>query len=266
MYPPVGTDSLSFSPPSQDFSQPELVLYERDGLSEGRCWRLSEALSDVEMAQYGTSTRSIHVLSGVWVAYESADFSGKQYILEKGTYHNYQDWGASNWKISSVQPVQQVSIVLPALQARAQCYLHYRREPCVTCTTGESPARALCYLYYIESRVPLREPCVTCTTGGAQCRTGRARGYLYYRREPCVICTTTQARALVLPVLQARALCYLHYRREPCAACTTGEHCVTDTVSIVFLHYSESPVQPVNGVYKNTLDGALLTQKNSDVN
>ncbi|XP_053310475.1 beta/gamma crystallin domain-containing protein 2 isoform X3 [Spea bombifrons] len=91
-----------------DFSEPEIVLYEDPGSSEGPCLRLSETLADVEVAKYRTKTGSIHVLSGVWVAYENVDFSGAQYILEKGAYHSFQDWGAENRKISSVQPVIQV--------------------------------------------------------------------------------------------------------------------------------------------------------------
>uniref|UniRef100_A0A8C5M7I0 Beta/gamma crystallin 'Greek key' domain-containing protein n=1 Tax=Leptobrachium leishanense TaxID=445787 RepID=A0A8C5M7I0_9ANUR len=93
-----------------DFSEPEIVLYEDPGCSEGPCLRLSEALSDLEVAQYRTKTGSIHVLSGVWVAYENVDFSGEQYILEKGTYHNYQDWGAENSTICSLQPVLQIQL------------------------------------------------------------------------------------------------------------------------------------------------------------
>ncbi|KAM8975642.1 beta/gamma crystallin domain-containing protein 2 [Pelodytes ibericus] len=91
-----------------DFSEPEIVLYEEPGCSEGQCLRLSEPLTDMEMAQYRNKTGSIHVLSGVWVAYENVDFSGEQYVLEKGTYHNYQDWGAENSTICSVQPVLQL--------------------------------------------------------------------------------------------------------------------------------------------------------------
>ncbi|XP_040193951.1 beta/gamma crystallin domain-containing protein 2 isoform X2 [Rana temporaria] len=91
-----------------DFSAPEIVLYEQPGCSDGPCLRLNEALSDIELAQYGTKTESIHVLNGVWVAYENVDFSGEQYILEKGIYHSYQDWGAKDSHICSVQPVQQV--------------------------------------------------------------------------------------------------------------------------------------------------------------
>ncbi|XP_073522258.1 beta/gamma crystallin domain-containing protein 2 isoform X2 [Phyllobates terribilis] len=91
-----------------DFSEPEIILYEKPGCLEGSCLRLNEALADIEVAQYGTSTCSIQVLNGVWVAYENVDFSGEQYILEKGIYHSYQDWGAKDSHISSVQPVLQV--------------------------------------------------------------------------------------------------------------------------------------------------------------
>ncbi|KAM5180697.1 beta/gamma crystallin domain-containing protein 2 [Mantella aurantiaca] len=91
-----------------NFSEPEIVLYESSGCSDSPCLRLNEALSDIELAQYGTKTESIHVLNGVWIAYENVDFSGEQYILEKGIYHSYQDWGAKNSQICSVQPVLQV--------------------------------------------------------------------------------------------------------------------------------------------------------------
>ncbi|XP_034609791.1 beta/gamma crystallin domain-containing protein 2 [Trachemys scripta elegans] len=91
-----------------DFSDPALVLYEAMDFQDGPSVELSEALPDVELAGYGITTQSIHVLSGVWVAYENTNFSGEQYILEKGVYRNCEDWGASAGRISSVQPVLQV--------------------------------------------------------------------------------------------------------------------------------------------------------------
>ncbi|XP_040280177.1 beta/gamma crystallin domain-containing protein 2 [Bufo bufo] len=91
-----------------DFSEPEIILYEKPGCLEGSCLRLNEALADIEVADYGTSTGSIQVLNGVWVAYENVDFSGEQYILEKGIYHSYHDWGAKDSQICAVQPVLQV--------------------------------------------------------------------------------------------------------------------------------------------------------------
>ncbi|XP_060640462.2 beta/gamma crystallin domain-containing protein 2 [Anolis sagrei] len=91
-----------------DFLDPALVLFEAMDFEEGPSIELSEALPDVELANYGTTTQSIHVQNGVWVAYEGKNFSGEQFILEKGVYRNCEDWGASNCQISSVQPILQV--------------------------------------------------------------------------------------------------------------------------------------------------------------
>ncbi|XP_053123517.1 beta/gamma crystallin domain-containing protein 2 [Hemicordylus capensis] len=91
-----------------DFLDPALVLFEAMDFEDGLSVEFTEALPDVELANYGTTTQSIHVLSGVWVAYEDKNFTGEQYILEKGVYRNCEDWGASNCRISSVQPILQV--------------------------------------------------------------------------------------------------------------------------------------------------------------
>ncbi|XP_060114181.1 beta/gamma crystallin domain-containing protein 2 [Heteronotia binoei] len=91
-----------------DFLDPALVLFGAMDFEDGPSVELCEALPDVELAGYGTTTQSIHVLSGVWVAYEDKNFSGDQYILEKGMYRSCEDWGAASCKISSVQPILQV--------------------------------------------------------------------------------------------------------------------------------------------------------------
>uniref|UniRef100_A0A8B9B9Z1 Crystallin beta-gamma domain containing 2 n=1 Tax=Anser brachyrhynchus TaxID=132585 RepID=A0A8B9B9Z1_9AVES len=91
-----------------DFSDPALVLFEAMDFEEGPSVELSEALPDTQLAGYGTVTQSIHVLSGVWVAYEGPNFSGEQYILEKGVYRNCEDWGAADCCIASAQPILQV--------------------------------------------------------------------------------------------------------------------------------------------------------------
>ncbi|CAH7436317.1 beta/gamma crystallin domain-containing protein 2 [Phodopus roborovskii] len=90
-----------------DFGDPAVVLYE-DMDFQGHCVEVSSALPDVELAQHGPSTQAIHVLSGVWVAYEQVGFSGEQYILEKGVYRNCDDWGSGNCALGSIQPVMQV--------------------------------------------------------------------------------------------------------------------------------------------------------------
>ncbi|XP_071623890.1 beta/gamma crystallin domain-containing protein 2 [Heliangelus exortis] len=91
-----------------DFSDPALVLFEAMDFEEGPSVELSEALPDTQLAGYGTVTQSIHVLSGVWVAYEGTNFSGEQYILEKGVYRSCEDWGATDCRIASAQPILQV--------------------------------------------------------------------------------------------------------------------------------------------------------------
>uniref|UniRef100_A0A452GW95 Beta/gamma crystallin 'Greek key' domain-containing protein n=1 Tax=Gopherus agassizii TaxID=38772 RepID=A0A452GW95_9SAUR len=93
-----------------DFSDPALVLFKALDFQDGPSVELSEALPNVELAGYGITTQSIHVLSGVWVAYENTNFSGEQYILEKGVYRNCEDWGASAGRIASVQPVLQIQL------------------------------------------------------------------------------------------------------------------------------------------------------------
>ncbi|NXP01035.1 CRBG2 protein, partial [Certhia brachydactyla] len=91
-----------------DFSDPALVLFEAMDFEEGPSVELSEALPDTQLAGYGCVTQSIHVLSGVWVAYEGPNYSGEQYILEKGVYRSCEDWGASDCHIASAQPILQV--------------------------------------------------------------------------------------------------------------------------------------------------------------
>ncbi|NWX79247.1 CRBG2 protein, partial [Alca torda] len=91
-----------------DFSDPALVLFEAMDFEEGPSVELSEALPDTQLAGYGTVTQSIHVLSGVWVAYEGTNFSGEQYVLEKGVYRSCEDWGATDCRIASAQPILQV--------------------------------------------------------------------------------------------------------------------------------------------------------------
>ncbi|XP_068773720.1 beta/gamma crystallin domain-containing protein 2 [Struthio camelus] len=91
-----------------DFSNPALVLFEAVDFEEGPSVELREALPDTQLAGYGPVTQSIHVLSGVWVAYEGTNFSGEQYVLEKGVYRNCEDWGAADCRIASAQPILQV--------------------------------------------------------------------------------------------------------------------------------------------------------------
>ncbi|KAM3596272.1 uncharacterized protein V6R79_011530 [Siganus canaliculatus] len=93
-----------------DLTDPVMVMFEQleeeqDDAQEENTFEVTEAIPDVELFGYKTSTRSIHVLSGAWIAYSHVDFSGNQYILEKGFYNNSADWGSQDSRICSVQPI-----------------------------------------------------------------------------------------------------------------------------------------------------------------
>uniref|UniRef100_A0A3P8YGQ3 Beta/gamma crystallin 'Greek key' domain-containing protein n=1 Tax=Esox lucius TaxID=8010 RepID=A0A3P8YGQ3_ESOLU len=102
-----GADQLlSMRPVLADFMSPHLKMFsDRDFGALGANIDLLEPIVDLEGTGYGTKTQSIDVVSGVWVAFEEAGFSGKMYLLEKGLYGNPEDWGALSSKMNSVMPV-----------------------------------------------------------------------------------------------------------------------------------------------------------------
>ncbi|XP_019738812.1 uncharacterized protein LOC109523838 isoform X4 [Hippocampus comes] len=95
-----------------DLSDPLMVMFEQPEEEEGavaqeeNTFEVTEAIPDVELFGFKINTRSIQVFSGVWVAYSHVDFSGNQYILEKGFYSTSADWGSRDTRICSVQPVR----------------------------------------------------------------------------------------------------------------------------------------------------------------
>ncbi|RMC13157.1 hypothetical protein DUI87_10689 [Hirundo rustica rustica] len=96
----------SLRPVVGDFASSHMIMYsEKDFGSKGPNINVLGIISDLKDTGYGLRTQSINVLSGVWVAYENAEFTGEQYILAKGLYPSIEAWGGKNCKISSVQPI-----------------------------------------------------------------------------------------------------------------------------------------------------------------
>ncbi|XP_053566566.1 beta/gamma crystallin domain-containing protein 1 [Bombina bombina] len=96
----------SLRPVLADFSAPHMTMFsESDCDEKAPNINVLGIIANMDETGYGVRTQSINVQSGVWVAYELPDFTGAQYILEKGIYSNFSDWGGKNSKISSVQPV-----------------------------------------------------------------------------------------------------------------------------------------------------------------
>ncbi|XP_039603808.1 uncharacterized protein crybg1a isoform X2 [Polypterus senegalus] len=89
-----------------DFLAPHVKFFsEPDFGDQGLIIDIMEQVANFDLTMYGSRTQSIEVVSGVWVAFEKPNFSGQSYILEKGLYGSCEDWGATNFKISSIQPV-----------------------------------------------------------------------------------------------------------------------------------------------------------------
>ncbi|XP_057552357.1 very large A-kinase anchor protein isoform X2 [Hippopotamus amphibius kiboko] len=97
---------LSFRYLQANFIESSITLFESD-LESGKFIDISnQEISDLEEIGFGSETRSVHVKSGVWVAYQQKFFCGEQYILEKGKYKCFFDWGGSNNIIMSIRPIQ----------------------------------------------------------------------------------------------------------------------------------------------------------------
>ncbi|KAH0622186.1 hypothetical protein JD844_024278, partial [Phrynosoma platyrhinos] len=114
----------SLRPVLGSFAQPHMIMYtEKDFGTKGSNINVLGIISNLKDTGYGLRTQSINVLSGVWVAYENPDFTGEQYILEKGMYSNYEAWGAKGSKISSVQPITLVQLFSePEFQGDSQIF------------------------------------------------------------------------------------------------------------------------------------------------
>uniref|UniRef100_A0A8C5KZS9 Beta/gamma crystallin 'Greek key' domain-containing protein n=2 Tax=Jaculus jaculus TaxID=51337 RepID=A0A8C5KZS9_JACJA len=116
----------SLRPMVGDFSNAHMIMYsEKNFGSKGSSIDVLGIVANLKETGYGVKTQSINVLSGVWVAYESPDFTGEQYVLDKGFYTSFEDWGGKNCKISSVQPIYLDSFTGP----RRHNQIHLFSEP-----------------------------------------------------------------------------------------------------------------------------------------
>ncbi|XP_009888422.1 PREDICTED: beta/gamma crystallin domain-containing protein 3 [Charadrius vociferus] len=103
-----GSDSvlLSFRFLQADFIESSVALFQSDDEDGKALDIINEEIPDLEQAGFGPETRSILVRSGVWVAYQQKYFCGDQYVLEKGKYKCFFDWGGSSKVIMSIRPIK----------------------------------------------------------------------------------------------------------------------------------------------------------------
>ncbi|XP_041107203.1 uncharacterized protein crybg1a isoform X2 [Polyodon spathula] len=113
----------SLRPIISDFLAPHMKMYsEKDFNEKGHTIDVLGLVPIMEDTGFGESTQSADVISGVWVAFEDPVFCGQQYILEKGLYSSFEDWGAQNFKISSVQPIYLENINGPKTKFKVQLF------------------------------------------------------------------------------------------------------------------------------------------------
>ncbi|XP_054829686.1 very large A-kinase anchor protein [Eublepharis macularius] len=97
---------LSFRFLQADFMESEVTLFEMDEENGKQLEIVNQEIPDLDQAGFGLTTRSLNVKSGVWVAYQQKYFCGEQYILEKGKYKCFFDWGGHNETIMSIRPIK----------------------------------------------------------------------------------------------------------------------------------------------------------------
>lgn len=80
------------------------MLYERLNFS-GQSLELTESIKSVQDKWLRQEVQSCKVLEGTWVFFEHPNFSGRQYLLEKGEYHHCSEWGALKAVVGSIRRI-----------------------------------------------------------------------------------------------------------------------------------------------------------------
>ncbi|KAL8190738.1 UNVERIFIED_CONTAM: Very large A-kinase anchor protein, partial [Gekko kuhli] len=97
---------LSFRFLQADFMESEVTLFEMNEENGKLLEIVNQEIPDLDQAGFSSMTKSLNVKSGVWVAYQQKYFCGEQYVLEKGKYKCFLDWGGQNETIMSIRPIK----------------------------------------------------------------------------------------------------------------------------------------------------------------
>ncbi len=54
---------------------------------------------------HGRDVHSCKVFEGAWIFYEHPDYRGRQYLLERGVYRRYTEWGGMQPYVGSIRRV-----------------------------------------------------------------------------------------------------------------------------------------------------------------
>ncbi|XP_031752439.1 very large A-kinase anchor protein isoform X2 [Xenopus tropicalis] len=118
------------------FAEPSISLFALDSC-EGRELHFEEAVNSVLSRDLHFYTQSVWVRSGLWIAYEEANFLGRQILLEAKKILNWAEF--SGWKaIGSLRPLKQ-----PAVYVRIK-NRHNNKYLTVTGKLADTRAMSVC--------------------------------------------------------------------------------------------------------------------------
>ena len=82
----------------------KLQLFDRPNF-DGHSLELMENMKSVHEKWLRHEVHSCKVLEGSWVFFEHPNFCGRQYLLEKGEYRHYLEWGALRAMVGSIRKI-----------------------------------------------------------------------------------------------------------------------------------------------------------------
>ncbi|XP_072301097.1 gamma-crystallin S-1-like [Eucyclogobius newberryi] len=84
----------------------KLRLFNRPNFG-GQSMELTDNMKSVPEQWQRNEILSCKVLAGSWVFFEHPNFSGRQFLLEKGDYRHHTEWGALRSTVGSIKRVIQ---------------------------------------------------------------------------------------------------------------------------------------------------------------
>lgn len=82
-------------------------LYGRPNFN-GETLEVTDNMKSLQEKWLQREVKSCKVLEGSWVFYEHPNFSGRQYLLEKGEYASPTEWGALTATVGSIRKVMEL--------------------------------------------------------------------------------------------------------------------------------------------------------------
>ncbi|CAN0422426.1 unnamed protein product [Lampetra fluviatilis] len=89
----------------QNSSNFRMTMYQHDDFG-GQTMELTEDCSHLHDRFNMREVRSVRVHDGAWVGYEEPHYRGRQYLLEKGDYRKYSEYGAMSPTMQSVRYIR----------------------------------------------------------------------------------------------------------------------------------------------------------------